>query len=1099
MQSAAARRLTFLGNTGITGWIRPRRRGRARSAVWLSLFALVGALAIVLPTAGRASAGPCDAPVVNAIVCENSKSGTARSTWDVTGSGSANIQGFTTDISVNVGETVRFKVDTPATGYRLDIYRLGWYGGNGARKIITVNPSAPLPQNQPDCNADDANTGLIDCSNWAESASWPVPANAVSGYYIAKLVRTDGTSGSSHVAFIVRNDASTSKMLMQSSDTTWQAYNEYGGNSLYEGEPVGRAYKVGYNRPFTTRGDNPEDWLFNAEYPMLRFLERNGYDVTYTTNVDTARRGNLIKNHQVFLSVGHDEYWSGEMRTNVEAARDAGVNLAFFSGNELFWKTRWENGGMSGEGAPYRTVVTYKETLDHAKTDPAGPAMWTGTWRDPRFSPPADGGKPENSLTGQQFKANCCTTDMKVNSVDGKMRFWRNTRAATLAAGTETTLGSGLLGYEWDVDTENSVRPANMIRLSTTTQSGQMLQDHGSSYANGTATHHLTLYRAPSGALVFGAGTIQWSYGLDNTRNVGTGSVDTAVQQATLNLFADMGVLPGTLMSGMTAPTQSTDTTPPASTITAPVAGQNVAVDQPLTITGTAVDAGGGRVGGVEVSVDNGATWKVATGRETWSYTFTPTVAGPLTIKVRATDDSVRSETPGAGVTVTIGSGGPPPVVNCPCTIWPAGTVPTAGPDPEVGTVELGVKFKPDRDGYISGIRFYKFAQNTGTHTGRLWSQNGTQLGQATFVNETADGWQQVLFANPVPVTANTVYVASYLTNTGRYAADENYFANAYTRAPLTALADSTPGGNGVYRSGGGFPNSAWNAANYWVDVVFTTNGTPPPVPVAVTAKTPASGATGVAVGTNVTATFDQDVQPGSIVWEVKKPDNSTVTGTASYNAGTRTATFDPGADLAPGTQHTVTLSGAQDADGPAMTPVTWSFTTAGSTPPPTCAPCTIWPASTVPGTPSDPESLAIEVGVKVSTDVNGSITGVRFYKGTGNTGTHVAHLWTSTGTLLATKTFTGETATGWQQVLFDTPVAVTAGQTYVASYYAPVGRYAADENGLAQQAGTGPVKALASGPSGGNGVYRLGAGGGFPANTWNASNYWVDVTFTTS
>ena len=122
--------------------------------------------------------------------------------------------------------------------------------------------------------------------------------------------------------------------------------------------------------------------MFNAEYPMVRWLERNGYDVTYTTGVDSDRFGSLIKRHRVFLSVGHDEYWSGAQRANVEAARDAGVNLAFFSGNEVFWKTRWEN---SIDGAPYRTLVAYKETHANAKIDPQA-AMWTGTWRDPRRS-----------------------------------------------------------------------------------------------------------------------------------------------------------------------------------------------------------------------------------------------------------------------------------------------------------------------------------------------------------------------------------------------------------------------------------------------------------------------------------------------------------------------------------------------------------------------------------------------------------------------------------------------------------------------------------------------------------------------------------------
>ena len=125
---------------------------------------------------------------------------------------------------------------------------------------------------------------------------------------------------------------------------------------------------------------------------MIRWLEANGYDVSYTTDVDTDRRGAELLEHQVFLSVGHDEYWSGAQRANVEAARDAGVHLAFFSGNEVFWKTRWEN-SIDGSGTPYRTLVCYKETKANAKIDPL-PDVWTGTWRDPRFSPPPTAAGP---------------------------------------------------------------------------------------------------------------------------------------------------------------------------------------------------------------------------------------------------------------------------------------------------------------------------------------------------------------------------------------------------------------------------------------------------------------------------------------------------------------------------------------------------------------------------------------------------------------------------------------------------------------------------------------------------------------------------------
>ena len=225
-----------------------------------------------------------------------------------------------------------------------------------------------------------------------------MPSTAVSGVYMAHIVRND-TGGDNQIPFVVRDDARHSQMIYQTSDTTWQAYNDWGGASMYTSTAGGRAYKVSYNRPFATRANTPDgrDFFFGSEYPAVRFLEANGYDVAYQSGIDTDRSGALLLNHSTFLSVGHDEYWSGTQRANVEAARDAGVNLAFLSGNEIYWKTRWEP-SIDGTATPYRTLVTYKETLDNAKIDPD--PSWTGTWRDPRFSPPSDGGRPENALSG---------------------------------------------------------------------------------------------------------------------------------------------------------------------------------------------------------------------------------------------------------------------------------------------------------------------------------------------------------------------------------------------------------------------------------------------------------------------------------------------------------------------------------------------------------------------------------------------------------------------------------------------------------------------------------------------------------------------------
>ena len=1360
------------------------------------------------------------------IVAENQLPGVPASTWDISGAGDPGIQGFATDISVNQGQTVSFKInDTNRDAYRIDIYRMGYYQGNGARLVATVNPTQTQLQNAENQPAPltDRTTGLLDAGNWKDSGSWStknavsVPQgtfDATSGIYFAKVVDTR-TGGASHIFFVVRDDTDKSQILYQTSDSTWEAYNDYGGNSLYAGSAPssdGRAYKVSYNRPFNTRGDSAHDFVFNAEYPMVRWLEANGYDVSYFTDVDSDRNGTLIKNHQVFMSNGHDEYWSGGQRVNVEAARDAGTNLAFFSGNEIFWKTRWES-SIDGSGTAYRTLVCYKETHANAVIDPKDPPTWTGTWRDPRFSPPADGGRPENALAGTIFMVNDgATTAIKVPAADGKMRFWRNTSIANLSPGSTATLTNGTLGYEWDEDLDNGARPAGLFDMSTTTYNGApVLQDYGSTYASGTATHHLTLYRAPSGALVFGAGTVQWSWGLDGHHDGGTTTPNLSMQQATVNLFADMGVQPATLQSGLTLATASTDKTPPTSAITAPAAGTTVQSGTPVTITGTATDAGGGVVGGVEVSVDGGTTWHPATGRGSWSYTWTPgRTSGPVTIKSRAVDDSGNLEIPSAGISVTVQGGQNNPSGT---SIFIASATPQNPADPDTSATEVGVKFRSDVAGTITGIRFYKGSGNTGTHVGSLWSSTGTLLARATFTGESPTGWQQVTFA-PVAITAGT-YVASYHTNVGHYAEDDGYFTSSVDSGPLHALADVAGSPNGVYASSSTstFPNNGYQASNYWVDVAFTaattaathltvtdapasaTAGTPFNVTVTalnasngpatdylgtvhftstdgqavlpanytftaadagvhtfsatdipnngVTLKTagsrtvtatdtvtamitgttgtvavspaaasvlavtaPASATAGTAFSVTVTArdlygntaadytgtvkftsTDGQAALPADYKFTtgtsadngvhtftngvtLNTTGNQTVTATdtspsspitgsapvavSSATAATLLAVAAPASATA-GTSFNVTVTALNASNGPAtgylgtvkftstdaqaVLPANYTFTaadagvhtfsatdipnngvtlkTAGSRtvtatdtatatitgtgtvavnpaaasalvvagfPSPVAAGTagnftvtardpynntatgylgtvhftssdpqavlpadatltsgtgtfsatlktvgtqsltatdtapastitgtqagitvtapnyTIWSNTATPGVASDSDTSATEVGVKFYSDVNGFITGIRFYKGTGNTGTHVGNLWTSTGTLLATATFTGESPTGWQQVKFAAPVAIQANTVYVASYFAPNGHYA-DDVGYLASAGVDspPLHALRDGVNGVNGVYRYSSRSRFPSSGYQSSNYWVDVVFSTT
>ncbi len=1050
------------------------------------------------------------------IIAENALPGTSPDIWDISGSGSANIQGFAAQFSVNHGERVDFKIATDANDYRIDIYRTGYYGGLGARLITTIDPNAALANNQPNAIVD-FNTGLVDAGTWRVSASWNVPQTAVSGVYIAKLTREDGTFGESHIIFVVRDDEGQSDLLLQTSDTTWVAYSDYGGSSLYGNNflPHGRAFEVSYNRPLTTRSRAESTFYFGAEYPLVRFLEANGFDVSYTTGIDTDRRGAELLEHKAFISVGHDEYWSGQQRDNIEAARDAGVNLAFFSGNEAFWKTRWKD-SIDGSNTPYTTLVSYKETHANAKIDPLAD-VWTGTWRDPRFSPPADGGKPENALTGTIFTVNgdsIIGRNINVGAEEGKLRFWRNTSVADLTGNQVATIGDYVLGYEWDEDLDNGFRPAGLMRLSTTTAAvSAYIQDYGSTYAPGVATHHMTLYRAASGALVFGAGTIQYSWGLDSFHDGPVASTDPAMQQATINLFADMGVQPESLRPGLALASMSTDFTRPVSTITAPTDGAVVSANTAFTIRGTAQDGGGGRVAGVEVSVDGGLRWHPAVGRENWSYTWTPRSSGMVTIRSRAADDSGNLEVPAPGVTIN------PSLDPGIYSLWDDSTTPTIVDSGDKSGVEVGMRFRVDSAGHITAVRFYKAAANTGTHVAHLWTSSGTLLASATFTSETSSGWQQVNFDAPVPVAPGTTYIASYTAPNGHYSLTRSYFSTlGVDNGPLHAVAEGATGTNGVYNySPGSFPNQSYQASNYWVDVVLNTAIASDTMAPTVTRFGQAGGADVVTVGSAFTVTFSEAMDPATInvsTATMVKPDgglvpsgccptpggwcsgcplinavnNTPVDVAVSYDAATRTATLTPTSPLEPSTVYTIIVNagGAKDLAGNAIATDIWSSVYTSNQPAPVIS--TVF-ASTTPTTVDSGDNQAVELGMKFTADTDGLVTGARFYKAATNTGTHIASLWSGNGQQLATANFTNETASGWQTVNFSSPVAVTAGATYTISYHTNSGHYSVARDYFNAPLEVGPLNTPTNA-----GVYAYGANGIFPSQSYQASNYYVDV-----
>ncbi|GAA2036507.1 hypothetical protein GCM10009839_41840 [Catenulispora yoronensis] len=436
----------------------------------------------------------------------------------------------------------------------------------------------------------------------------------------------------------------------------------------------------------------------------------------------------------------------------------------------------------------------------------------------------------------------------------------------------------------------------------------------------------------------------------------------------------------------------------------------------------------------------------------------------------------------------------PARAATCPCTVFSA-SEPTAADAGDGNSVELGVKIRASVVGDITGVRFYKSPANTGTHTGSLWTATGTLLATGTFADETASGWQTLTFAAPVPIKANTTYVASYHAPAGHYAADYG-FAGAGS-APITALPTGADGDNGVYVYGSAtaFPTNSYNSANYWVDAVFDDTGVPT-APPTVTSTSPASAATGVPSTTVVTAAFSAPMDPATLSFTLAENPGPPVPGTVSYDAAHQTATFTPSTQLALGATFSASVQGS-DAWGHAMPSATqWGFTT-GTTPPPFTCPCSVFDSGATPAVADAADTASVELGLRFSASVDGTITGIRFYKGTDNTGTHTGSLWSATGTLLASGTFAGESASGWQTLVFAAPVAVTANTVYVASYHAPSGHYSYSLNYLGYPHIAYPLTAEASTPGQGNGTFSYGTTSAFPANASNGSNYWVDVTFT--
>lgn len=472
------------------------RRGLVTAACGVAL-ALGGCSSTVNPSGGAsASAEPTASPtptassppvtgitpVPSAIVAENLHVGS--SGWRMGGSGyriatdrGAEIKGYASATSVEAGQQITlFASVLPVQQLKVDIYRLGWYGGTGGRLMLGGTWLPGITQRP--CPID-AVTGLRAC-DWLPTVRFTVPTNWVSGLYLAVLTNADQFQNG--VPFVVRADASTAPLLYVQPITTYQAYNTWpwddGGRSLY-----GRnaAVKVSFDRPYAGSGVGK----LYSDQPFAAWLERAGYNVTYATSIDLDRQGAaLLLRHRVMVVAGHDEYWTAGMRAAATTARDNGVSLAFFAANNVYWQARLE---PAADGRPDRVLVCYKSAV----RDPiADPALKTVRWREPPVN------QPEESLLGAQY----------TNMVRGRAAWVVVDAGSWVYRGTNLSNGQQIADLVFGESDQPTIFPVRDSDPTVVVLSDSPYR----TWAGGLGRSQATLYQAASGAWVFDAGTFGW-------------------------------------------------------------------------------------------------------------------------------------------------------------------------------------------------------------------------------------------------------------------------------------------------------------------------------------------------------------------------------------------------------------------------------------------------------------------------------------------------------------------------------------------------------------------------------------------------------------
>ncbi|HWD07576.1 MAG TPA: N,N-dimethylformamidase beta subunit family domain-containing protein, partial [Actinomycetota bacterium] len=485
------------------------------------------------PLSGVGALGP-GAPLAQWVIQENEKPGTRD--WLLTDKSTHHeIEGYAGTVSVNEGGSVQLYISTTAPTYHVEAYRMGYYGGAQGR-LVWTSPETP-GKAQPSCPLTPG-VNTIQC-NWAASmtvqttaADWP------QGDYLFKLVASTGLQ--SYIPLTIRDDSSTAAYVIDNDVTTWQAYNLFDGYDLYQG-PHGYASRsriVTFDRPYAL-GTGSGDFLGN-ELHVVSLMESLGLDVSYSTDVDLDEQPSLLGNHKVFLSLGHDEYYSLAMRNGLEAALGKGVNLVFFGANAIYRHIRFQPSALG----PDRMEIDYKDASEDPLNGKDNADVTPVAWRYPPNN------QPESVIIGDYYQCNPVLADMVIS--DPSSWIFQGTGVKD---GTHLT---NLVGTEYDRFEPSVPGPRNVTILARS----PLTCDHHADYSD------MTYYTAASGSGVFATGTLNWVPDMVPTCTEANCPGPTVVR-ATENILLAFGSGPAGVAHPSAANWQATPVPKPTPTQTA--------------------------------------------------------------------------------------------------------------------------------------------------------------------------------------------------------------------------------------------------------------------------------------------------------------------------------------------------------------------------------------------------------------------------------------------------------------------------------------------------------------------------------------------------